>query len=139
MKSIFSFLSAVIITFSMTGCSPDTPANTGTQSPFILKYEITTSVPISPLPPGSNLLYFTNATGQAEFVQNLPSGTIWTKEINVTTSIRPFFARLYGPVQLTTPGTATGKIYVNGQEVASVTNPSSVDNIVVFQMSYSVN
>jgi hypothetical protein len=137
MIKYFLLLLTLILFF---GCTPSTPSNPSTSGNFTLKYEITTSVPVAygPAPTVPNKLTYYNGTGQGEEDQTFTSGTVWTKEITVTTPNRPFVGSLVGAIVLTAPGTATGKIYVNGQEVATVTNPSSGNNIVAVGMSYPI-
>lgn len=136
MKKIFYsiFVFSAIIFFS---CTPENQVNTGTPAPFTLKYEITTSVPIEFIP-GTSVITYYNGTGQQER-ETFTSGTTWTKEVTVTTPNRPFMAFLVGGVTLSTSGTATGKLYVNGREVASQTNLSAALNVVSIGMSYPIN
>jgi hypothetical protein len=137
-KIILILLLSFSVFITISSCTPDNPSTPGTPSPFTLKYEITTSVPVANSPI-SNMTYY-NGTGQAEVDQTFTSGTVWTKEITVTTPNRPFVGYLSGAIFLTAPGTATGKIYVNGQAVASVTNPTSAGtNTVTIPMFYPIN
>ena len=140
-KIILILLLSFSVFITISSCTPDNPSTPGTPSPFTLKYEITTSVPVAygPVPSVPNKLTYYNGTGQGEEDQTFTSGTVWTKEITVTTPNRPFVGYLSGAIILTAPGTATGKIYVNGQVVASVTNPSGGNNIVSIGMSYPIN
>jgi hypothetical protein len=126
----------VFLLISLFSCSTNNPVNTSSSSEFTLKYEIRTSVPVT-----SNLitLLYTNGTGQYQLDQSFVSGNVWSKEVTVTTPNRPFFAFLNWGSVLSTSGTATGKIYVNGQEVASVTNPTDANNSGFIQMSYPIN
>lgn len=137
MKKLFCIL-FVITTSLLFGCTPDSPASSGTSSPFTLKYEITTSVPVTIIGGVTSSFSYTNGTGQSQTDQTFTSGSSWTKELTVTTPNRPFMASLSGAVILSASGTATGKIYVNGVEVASVTNSSSGNNIVTIPMSYPI-
>ena len=118
----------------INSCTPNSPTNTGTPTPFTLKYEIITSSPIVSNPTSQEIGY-TNGTGQVEFDNSFNSGTTWTKEITVTTPTRPFnIALVSNGTLILTPGTATGNIYINGNQVAHVVNPSPA----VISMGYSV-
>ena len=134
------FYSAVVITaLLVSSCSPDTPVNTGTSSPFTLRYEIITSSPIVSNPASQGIGY-TNGTQQTEFDNSFTSGSSWIKEITVTSTNRPFNTALVtgpGSITLSAPGTVTGNIYLNGNQVAHVVNPTTgnIGNVV---MSYSV-
>ena len=134
-------ISLLVVTF-YSGCTPDSPANTSSTSPFTLKYEITTSAPIAPNQAlGYVLVSYSNATQQSEIDQSFTSGTIWSKEFTVTTTNRPFEATFYTQnLALSSPGSVTSKIYVNGNVVASATNPTNgTNNNAVVLMDYLIN
>jgi hypothetical protein len=129
-----------LISFGISSCSSNN--TTGGQvnpntivSPFTVKYEIITSSPIVVNQSNTSIGYV-NGTGQLQFDNSFTSGTTWTKEINVTTPSRPFNIALNSLGSLIlTPGTATGKIYINGNQVANVVNPSPA----LIAMTYTVN
>ena len=143
MKNLLISSLIIVITFSITACTPDSPVNTGTSTPFTLKYEITTSAPIAPSPLfGYIPVSYSNATQQNEIDQSFISGTIWSKEFTVSTPNRPFdavFTTGGNGLTLSSPGTVTSKIYVNGAVVASATNATiGVNNSVTVLMDYLI-
>jgi hypothetical protein len=137
-----------LILFLISSCSSNNttggqinPNSVGT--PFTLKYEIIASSPFNPPVTGlpGNFITYNNGTGQTEQDNNF-SGTTWTKEITVTTSNRPFISSLGTTLYFNVPGTMTGKIYVNGNLVANVQNPTQGGGSTYFSnigMSYLVN
>ena len=148
MKKLF-YSAAVITALLMSSCTPDTPVNTGTSSPFTLKYEIITSSPIFAFAGNTYpTISYANGTQQNETDNSFTSGTTWTKEVIVTTPNRPFYATCTAitgalpSIVITNPGTVTSNIYINGVQVAHVVNPttsSSLGNYANVGMSYLVN
>ena len=156
MKKALFILCTTLVGF--TSCKKDTTITTNANSlasPFTLKYEIVTSSAIdNNTAYGKPLMVYSNATQQQE-IEFLTSSTSWSKTVTVTTPNRPFVATLftnytsnylittYFPIILNASGTITGKIYVNGNLVASVTNPtfltpSSMLNFAGLQMTYPI-
>lgn len=135
------FLFTIVFSLCLTSCSPDNPANTGTSTPFTLRYEIITSSPIVVPLTGTGITY-ENGTQQPETDNSFTSGTTWTREVTVTTPNRPFIAMLITGLNLSAPGTIIGRIYVNGTQVANVQNPTQVQgtsgNNGVVSMSYNI-
>jgi len=127
MKKALNILFILIVGF--TSCKKDTTSSTNsTPTPFTLKYEIKSSVPIVVAGAGTNnfnIIYYKNGTNQNES-SIFTSGTNWTKTITVTTNNRPFIASLQLPnnIQLSAPGTLTGNIYLNGSLIANSINQS---------------
>ena len=125
MKKVLYIIATILVGF--TSCKKDTTSTTSsTPSPFTLKYEIKSSVPIVVAGAGNpNLILYTNGTNQSES-SIFTSGTNWTKTITVTTNNRPFIAllQLSNNIQLSAPGTLTGNIYLNGSLIANSTNQS---------------
>jgi hypothetical protein len=144
LATIFLYL----ISFGISSCSSNNtaggqvnPNSVGT--PFTLKYEIIASSPFNPPVTGlpGNSIVYRNGTGQTGQDNNF-SGTTWTKEITVTTTNRPFISSLGTTLYFNVPGTMTGKIYVNGNLVANVQNPTQGGGstyISTIGMSYLVN
>jgi len=144
MKKVLYILATILVGF--TSCKKDTTSTTNSNSlasPFTLKYEIVTSSAIDTSKAGTGaygkpLMVYSNGTQQPE-IEFLTPTTSWSKTVTVTTPNRPFVALLhtggswsgvvqtggYLPFYLKAPGTITGKIYVNGNLVASVTNPTT--------------
>ena len=142
MKNVFYSL-ILLTTILLSSCTPDTPVDTSTSSPFTLKYEIISSSQIFSTTSSNQHVIFTNATQQPQ-IDSIPSGSIlWTKELTVTTSNRPFISLLEVPfsaLKLNMQGTVTGNIYVNGIKVASVTNPTSTgENWINLVMGHEIN
>jgi hypothetical protein len=95
-------------------------------SPFTLKYEYVLTSPALNGPLGSQTFIYTNATGQVETASGLTNGDMtWTKTITVTTGTRPLFIQLgQATVQMSSAGSVTANIYINGTLKASSNNPS---------------
>ena len=135
----------ILISFGISSCSSNSTAGgqvnpNAVGTPFTLKYEIITSSPAVSNPASQGIGY-TNGTQQTEFDNSFTSGSSWIKEINVTSTTRPFNTALVsgpGSITLSAPGTVTGNIYINGNQVAHVVNPTNgnIGNVV---MGYSVN
>jgi len=140
--SIITLITVLIGAVTISGCSSGSSAggqvNPNTLgTPFTLKYEIITSSPIVSNPASQGIGY-TNGTQQTEFDNSFTSGSSWIKEITVTSTTRPFNTALVtGAITLNTPGTVTGNIYLNGNQVAHVVNPTT-GNIGTVVMGYSV-
>ena len=148
MKIFFRLVLLFTISITILSCSSNNstggqinPNSVGT--PFTLKYEIIASSPFNPPITGlpGNFIIYKNGTGQTEQDNNF-SGTTWTKEITVTTTSRPFISSLGTTLYFNVPGTMTGNIYVNGNLVAHVQNPTQGGTSTYFStisMSYLVN
>ena len=132
MKKLF-YTAVVIITVLMSSCTPDSPVNTGTTTPFTLKYEIVTSAPLVRVNNFANSVLYINSTGQEQY-DTIPTGaTIWTKEITINSSNTPFFARMEGTSFIyiqSTSGSITGNIYVNGTLIATQLNQTYTNGSV---------
>jgi hypothetical protein len=148
MKKVLYILATILVGF--TSCTKETTSTTNSNSlasPFTLKYEIVTSSAIDTSKAGNGaygkpLMVYSNGTQQPE-IEFLTPTTSWSKTVTVTTTNRPFVAMLhthsdyistaqtglgYFPIILKAQGTIMGKIYVNGNLVASVTNPTTLIN-----------
>jgi len=126
-KSIILFTTLVIL---IASCKKSNSSNTSnsTIGNFTLKYEVITSSPITQ----SSTFQFENATQQNEWDYNFTSGTTWTKEVTVTTPNRPFSAILVGGATIGVLGTVTSNIYVNGNQVAHVTNQATQQGLGIY-------
>jgi hypothetical protein len=140
-----NLLIIALITFSITACTPDDPANTGTSSPFTLKYEYVLTSPALNGPLNSQTFIYTNATGQVETGPRINDGDMsWSKTITVTTSTRPLIVQLgQTTMQIRSAGSVTANIYINGVLKASSNNPSINNNgffySIVPTLVYTVN
>ncbi len=151
MKPLILLLT-LIFGIAFFSCSTNNSAGGGVSpnqvgTPFTLKYEIISSQPILfGVNPGESypIIFYTNSTQQGETDNSFISGTIWSKTITVTTPNRPFNAllQIMNPlVYLSSPGTLTGNLYVNGNKVAHLTNSttqSQLGNWVSLYMDYSI-
>ncbi len=111
----------------LSGCSSNNtaggqvnPNTVGT--PFTVKYELLTTSQFADV--GLQLIQYSNSTGQNENIQtNLAGLNYWSKSINVTASQRPlpllFNCDVF--VYITTPGSVTINMYINGSLKASST------------------
>jgi hypothetical protein len=131
MKNIF-YLLILLTTILLSSCTPDSPVNTGTTTPFTLKYEIVNSAPLVRVNNFRTTVNYINSTGQEQY-DTIPTGaTIWTKEIIINSSNTPFFASMYVSniyIQ-STSGSITGNIYVNGTLVATQLNQTYTNGSV---------
>jgi len=77
---------------------------------------------------------YENGTQQPETDNSFVAGnTYWSKEVTVTTPNRPFYAILPAvAIYLSSPGTVTGNIYVNGSQVAHTSNPTQTSSGTTF-------
>ncbi len=127
-----------VIALAISGCSSNNtaggqvnPNTVGT--PFTLKYEIISSSSITT----PTTIQYINGTGQLEQDNSFTSGTTWSKEVTVTTSSRPFYVVLSTGLALNSTSTGTGNIYVNGNRVAHLENPTlQATNTVQIIMNY---
>ena len=137
MKKLF-YSAVVIINVLMSSCTPESPVNTGTTTPFTLKYEIVNSAPLVRVNNFGTPVNYINSTGQEQY-DTIPTGaTIWTKEIIINSSNTPFFASMYGSniyIQ-STSGSITGNIYVNGTLVATQINQTSTSGSVNYSTAF---
>ena len=136
-KSILVILTLVILTASCKKSSSSNTSNS-TNGNFTLKYEVITSSPIvvANAAFGTPVFVYENGTQQIEYDYSFTSGTVWTKEVTVTTTNRPFQALLqHQPphvICLASPGTVTSNIYVNGNQVSHAVNPTQTASGVYF-------
>jgi hypothetical protein len=121
MKKIFSII--LLYTF-LSSCTPDNPT-TPPSGAVTVKYEIILSSPLIPLAPtlATPLINYTNGTAQNESVYDFNYGSSsWTKTVNITAT-RPFPTTLQSAaLYISTAGTITANIYVNGVIKATQTN-----------------
>ena len=149
-KIFFILTLLFVISITIFSCSSNNstggqvnPNNVG--SPFTLKYEIITSSTIVAGPGGNfGTIFYENGSNQPEIDNSFTSGTTWTKQVTVTTSNRPFLALLQvsNSIYMSAPGTVIGNIYVNGNRVAHVENPtisSGTINGAIVVISYQIN
>jgi len=94
---------------------------------------------------GSQTFIYTNATGQIETGSGMNDGDMtWSKTITVATGTRPLFIQLgQATVQMSSAGSVTANIYINGTLKAS-SNNSSISNSgffysIVPTLMYTVN
>jgi len=128
MKKVILFTTLVILITSCKKSNNSINTSTSTNGNFTLKYEVITSSPITQ----NSSFQFENATQQNEWDYNFTSGTTWTKEVTVTTPNRPFSAILVGGATIGVPGTVISNIYVNGNQVAHVTNQATQQGLGIY-------
>lgn len=122
-KSILVITSAVLLSVSCKKSSSNT--SNSTSGNFTLKYEIIATSSIVRLNGAFPSITYENGTQAPETDNSFTSGTTWSKELTVTTPNRPFEAILTTSIGLSSPGTVTANIYVNGTIVSHSTNPTT--------------
>ena len=147
MKLFFDLTFLFFTSITIFSCSSNNTAG-GQVSPngsVTVKYEIILSSPLTPISPTSTQpvqILYNNSTAQNEFAYDFNYGTsTWTKTFNLTAS-RPCFASLESDgLYMSTPGTVTANIYVNGVVKATQTNPTQVVSGIYFaivQLNYFI-
>lgn len=124
-----SFLAVIAISITFLSCSKSGGGSSSTSGNFTLKYEIKTSSPIK----NPVSISYMNGTAQLETDNSFTSGTTWSKTITVTTTNRPFQAVLPATsIDFNTPGNVIGNIYINGNQVAHVENPTTSSSGTIY-------
>jgi hypothetical protein len=121
MKKIFSII--LLYTF-LSSFTPDNPTTPSTGA-VTVKYEIILSSPLIQLAPtlATPTIIYKKSTALDESVYDFNYGSSsWTKTVNITAT-RPFPTTLQSTtLYISTAGTITANIYVNGVIKATQTN-----------------
>lgn len=121
MRRLFSVITVVSILISSISCKKDGGTDSSSiSSPFTVKYEFTSTAPFDQVLPKPIIWYFNSSGGST---QTTGSTLPWVLEQTVTTTNRPFNLQVTGiGIYLTSPGSVTGNIYINGVKKATATS-----------------
>jgi hypothetical protein len=127
MKFTTYFIILFLVLFS---CKKDDISYPQVDSPFTVKYEITTTSPYVPTTPGHSEVYIMYTISKFELDHVFVKlETSWSKTITITTDARPIVLSLaLGPGTLESPGTVTSSIYLNGIKVAAASATKTAEN-----------